>query len=242
MNRNFLILSVSVLVLSTTVLGYEGQDVFGEYYITVGEPTIDGVIGVGEWDNAKWLPLDLCYSDMQGVPCPDDLFDASWAALWSPENNCFYVVVTGRDTDNIFGTCYCDGTDYNKYDLVEVYVDANNSDMDPYNNVWNDDGDIIGMDYAQQWMTGYDGNDGWWCVPPQWPDYNDDNPLTAEYLPEMAATSVPHATEDGNVLTYEYALTPYESYGWLSGRETIELQLEADIQVGLDVEIGRAHV
>ena len=68
MNRNFLILSLFVLVLSTTALGYEGQDLFGEYYITVGEPNIDGVISLNEWDQAKWLPLDLCYSDMQGVP------------------------------------------------------------------------------------------------------------------------------------------------------------------------------
>ncbi|MCJ7693569.1 MAG: CBM9 family sugar-binding protein, partial [Sedimentisphaerales bacterium] len=232
MNKNFLILALSVLVLSTTALGYEGQDVFGEYYITVGEPTIDGEISEGEWDDAKWLPLDLCYSDMQGVPCPDDLFDASWAALWSPATNRIYVVVTGRDTDNVFGDCYCGGEDYNKYDLVEVYVDAANHDTSPYQQIWNDEGDEIGADYAQQWMTGYDGNEGWWCVPPQWPDYNDDNPLAAEYIPEMAVKLV------GDILTYEYALTPYESFGWLSGRETKELQLEADLQVGLDIVIG----
>ena len=232
MNRNFLISAVFVLVLCTTSFGYEGQDWFGEYCIPVGIPVIDGVISDGEWDHANWLPLDLHYSDNQGVGFPADLSEASWAALWSPTTNRLYVVVKGTDTDHVFGDCYCDGTDYNKYDLVEVYVDANNNDTDPYQLVWNDDGDEIGNDYAQQWMTGNDNNDGWWCVPPQWPDYNDDIPLTAEYIPDMATTVV------GDVLTYEYAIQPYKSFGWLSGRETAEVQLEADLQVGLDIVMG----
>ncbi|UCC21440.1 MAG: hypothetical protein JSW23_06380, partial [Planctomycetota bacterium] len=232
MNRNVLILSLSVLVLSTTASAYEGQDLFGEYYIMVGEPNIDGMIGPNEWDHAKWLPLNLHYSDNQGVPEPDDLFDAYWAALWNPATNRLYVVVTAIDTDHVFGDCYCDGSDYNKYDLVEVYVDANNSDMFPYQLVWDDEGNELGNDYAQQWMTGNDNNDGWWCVPPQWPDYNDDNPLAPEYIPDMATTV------DGYVLTYEYAIQPYKTFGWLTGRETTEVQLEADLQVGLDIVIG----
>jgi len=229
MNRNFLILSLSVLVLSTTALGYEGQDLFGEYYIPVGDPCIDGVISPGEWDHANWLDLDEVYNGD-----PRDLSDARWAAMWSPETNRIYVAVTGTDTVNIFGDYYGD-EGWNKYDLVEVYVDANNSDWFPYQLVWNDEGDEIGEDYAQQWMTGNDNNDGWWCELPQEMDYCDTNPLADEYRPEMATTIVLTPTEDGNVLTYEYALTPYKSFGWLSGRETTELQLEADLKVGLDV-------
>jgi hypothetical protein len=223
MNRNFLISAVFILVLCTTALGYEGQDIFGEYYIPVGDPCIDGVISPGEWDHANWLDLDqVYYGDAR------DLSDAKWAAMWSPETNRIYVVVQGRDTEQIFGDEFGE-LGWNKYDQVEVYIDANDSDMDPYSGVWDvETGDEIGMDYAQQWMTGNDNNDGCWCVLPQEPVYLDP-PLPEEYRPEMATTI------DGNLLTYEYAVLPFKSFGWLSGRETVELQLEADLEVGLDV-------
>jgi hypothetical protein len=217
-----------VLVFSGGAFGYEGQDLFGEYYIALGDPCIDGVISPGEWNHANWLELDQLYYPLDGA-WPSDLSNASWAAMWSPETNRIYVVVTGTDTMHSFTADYGDRGDWNKYDIVEVYIDANNSDMDPYQGVWDDEGNELGEDYAQQWMTGYDGNYGWWSVLPQEPDQNETNPLLDEYRPEMAVTV------DGPVLTYEYALRPYKSFGWLSGRETTELQLEADLQVGLDV-------
>jgi len=213
MSRKLLFLSCLVLVLSAPVFAYEGQDLFGEYFIPAGIPTIDGVISPGEWDNANWLDLDqLYYGD------PPDLSNARWAALWSPQTNLIYVVVTGTDTYHFFGDGYWSESDWNKYDTVQVYIDPSNSDAQYYSE----------QDPAQQWMAGNDNNGGQWimlpveCIFPE-------NPLDDEYRPQLATTI------NGDILTYEYAFKPYESFGWLTGRETKELQLEADLQVGLDV-------
>lgn len=214
MFRKALHLTFMVLAFSGVAFGYEGQDLVDEYYIPIGIPVIDGNISPGEWDHANWLELDkLYYGD------PPDLSDARWAALWSPETNLIYVVITGIDTDHVFGDGYWGADDWNKYDIAEVYFDPSNSDVNPYQQI---------QDPAQQWMSGNDTNEGRWIMlPVEW--VYPENPLDDELRPEF------YSTVEGDVYTYEYALTPYESFGWNTGRADKILQLEADTRVGIDV-------
>ena len=213
MSKKVLLVSFLVLILSASAFAYEGQDLVGEYRISVGIPTVDGIISPGEWDNANWLPLDqLYYMD------PLDLSNAKWAAMWSPQTNLIYVVVTGTDTYQIFEDGYWDETYWTKCDHVQVYIDPSNSDAQYY----------FEQDPAQQWVAGNDNNGGRWAMLPVECIFPE-NPLDDQYRPQLATTI------NGDILTYEFAFKPYESFGWLSGRETNEVQLEADLQVGLDV-------
>ena len=217
MSRKSLIsIVVFVLLCTVTAAAYEGQDLVGEYYIPIGIPVIDGVISPGEWDHANWLQLDkLYYQD------PPDLSDASWAALWSPETNLIYVVVTGTDTEHVFSPDgYWSDTAWNDYDVAEVYFDPSNSDVELYQHL---------QDPAQQWMSGNLLDGGRWIMLPVEHVYYPDNPLPDELRPDFNSTIV------GDVLTYEYAITPYESFGWLTGRANKILQLETDMRVGVDV-------
>jgi hypothetical protein len=215
MFRKTLHLILIVLAFCSGAFGYEGQDLVGEYYIPIGIPVIDGNISPGEWDHANWLQLDkLYYGD------PPDLSNASWAALWSPETNLIYVVVTGTDTVHVFGDGYWSDTAWNDYDVAEVYFDPSNSDVFEYQHL---------QDPAQQWMSGNDTNDGRWIMLPVEHVYYPDNILSDELRPEFFSTVV------GDVYTYEYAITPYESFGWNTGRADKILQLETDMRVGVDV-------
>jgi hypothetical protein len=215
MSRKSLVSIIAFVLLCTvTAAAYEGQDLVGEYCIPVGIPVIDGNISPGEWDHANWLQLDkLYYGD------PNDLSDANWAALWSPETNLIYVVIRGIDTEHVFGDGYWGKDDWNKYDIAEVYFDPSNSDVNPYQQI---------QDPAQQWMSGNDTNDGRWIMlPVEW--VFTDNPLSDDLRPEFFSTI------KGDEYIYEYALTPYEAFGWNTGRLDKILQLETDMRVGMDV-------
>ena len=212
--KSFIPIVAFVLLCTVTAAAYEKQDLVGEYYIPIGIPVIDGVISPGEWDHANWLQLDkLYYGD------PPDLSDASWAALWSPETNLIYVVVTGTDTVHVFGDGYWSDTAWNDYDMAEVYFDPSNSDISPYQQI---------QDPAQQWMGANNTTGGRWIMLPVEHVYPD-NVLPDELRPEFFSTVV------GDLYTYEFALTPYEAFGWNTGRANKILQLETDMRVGVDV-------
>ena len=214
--KSFISIITFVLLCTVTVSAYEGQDLVGEYYIPIGIPVIDGVISPGEWDHANWLQLDkLYYGD------PPDLSNASWAALWSPETNLIYVVITGTDTEHVFSPDgYWSDTAWNDYDVAEVYFDPSNSDVELYQHL---------QDPVQQWMSGNLLDGGRWIMLPVEHVYYPDNPLDDELRPDFNSTIV------GDVLTYEYAITPYESFGWNTGRADKILPLEIDMRVGVDV-------
>jgi hypothetical protein len=206
-----------VLLCTATVSAYTMQDAVGEYYIPIGIPVIDGVISPNEWDKALWLDLDeVYYGD------PLDLSNAKWAAMWSPDTNLIYVAVTGTDTVHIFGDSYGELA-WNKYDLMEVYVDVGNSDIQ----VYYVDGNTV-REPAHQWMCGNDNNDGSWVVLPEENEHPDNN-LPEEIRPTLV-TSI-----DGNVLTYELAIPPYEWIGWLTDNTMNLMELETDMRIGLDV-------
>jgi hypothetical protein len=214
--KSFISIIAFVLLCAVTASAYEGQDLVGEYYIPIGIPVIDGVNSPGEWDHANWLQLDkLYYGD------PPDLSDASWAALWSPETNLIYVVITGTDTEHVFSPDgYWSDTAWNDYDVAEVYFDPSNSDVELYQHL---------QDPVQQWMSGNLLDGGRWIMLPVEHVYYPDNPLPDELRPDFNSTIV------GDVLTYEYAITPYEAFGWNTGRANKILQLETDMRVGVDV-------
>jgi hypothetical protein len=215
--KSFISIISLVLLCTATVSAYTMQDAVGEYYIPIGVPVIDGVISPGEWDKANWLDLDKVY---YGDPL--DLSNAKWAAMWSPETNLIYVVVTVTDTVHIFGDYYGELA-WNKYDLMEVYIDIGNNDPETYYF----EGDLV-REPAHQWMCGNDNNGGSWVVLPE-ENLHPENPLPEEIRP-LLVTSI-----NGNVLTYELAIPPYEWIGWLTD-ETMNLrQLETDMRIGLDV-------
>ena len=218
--KSFISTILLVLLCTATVSAYEGQDLAGEYYIPIGVPVIDGVISPGEWDKALWLDLDMVYYPANGT-WPPDLSNAKWAAVWSPETNLIYVVVTGTDTIHIFGDYYGE-LGWNKYDLMEVYVDAGNNDIETY---WNPD---TVREPAHQWMCGNDNNGGSWVVLPEENEHPDNN-LPEEIRP-LLVTSI-----NGDVYTYELAIPPYEYIGWLTDNTMNLLQLETDMRIGLDV-------
>ncbi len=215
--KSFISTILLVLLCTATVSAYTMQDAVGEYYIPIGVPVIDGVISPGEWDKALWLDLDKVYN---GDPL--DLSNAKWAAMWSPETNLIYVVVTGTDTVHIFGDFYGD-LSWNKYDLMETYVDAGNNDIE----IYYVEGNGV-REPAHQWMCGNDNNGGNWVVLPE-ENLHPDNNLPEEIRP-LLATSI-----NGNVLTYELAIPPYEWIGWLTDNTMNLLQLETDMRIGLDV-------
>jgi len=215
--KSFISIISLVLLCTATVSAYPMQDAVGEYYIPIGVPVIDGVISPGEWDKALWLDLnEVYYGD------PLDLSNAKWAAMWSPDTNLIYVVVTGTDTVQIFGDSYGELA-WNKYDLMETYVDVGNSDIQ----VYYVDGNTV-REPAHQWMCGNDNNDGSWVVLPEENEHPDNN-LPEEIRP-LLVTSI-----DGNVLTYELAIPPYEWIGWLTDNTMNLMELETDMRIGLDV-------
>ncbi|MHC4310753.1 MAG: DOMON domain-containing protein, partial [Planctomycetota bacterium] len=206
-----------VLLCTATASAYTMQDAVGEYYIPIGVPVIDGVISPNEWDNAVWHDLNEVY-----YGTPEDLSNASWAALWSPDTNLIYVAVTGTDTDHIFGDYYGD-LRWNGCDTAEVYIDPGNNDPEAYYF-----GGIFIREPAHQWICGNDNFGGSWCERPE-EEVIPENPLPEEIRPTLV-TSI-----DGNVLTYELAIPPYEWIGWNFDHERNLLPLERDMRIGLDV-------
>jgi len=194
-----------ILVLglgSATAFGYTGQ---GQFSIPPGQPTIDGIISVGEWDAATWIDMDTIYT---GTPV--DLSQARWAAMWSPATNLVYVVITGTDTDHIFSS---DFVLWNEHDDVEIHIDANNTDVTGYDST---------QRYAQHYFIGPDGTGGKW----------------SHILTQSADSAIPGGyavTVNGNVITYEFALTPYTDLNLADPAGSPVRTLQAGDVIGLDM-------
>jgi len=196
---------LSLIFACPVVFGYTGQ---GQFNITTGQPTIDGIIGTGEWDSATWIDMDTVYTG--SVP---DLSEAKWAAMWSPGTNLVYVVITGTDTDHIFSSSFIE---WNEHDDVEIHIDAGNTDVTDYA-YYRDT-----MRYAQHYFIGPNGSGGEWSA----------------ILGSSADAVIPGGyavTVNGNVITYEFALTPYTDLNLANPAGSPVRTLQAGDVIGLDM-------
>lgn len=203
MNRIAVVLGV-VVVLACIAARAES------FVIRRGVATVDGVVSTGEWDNANWSEMDVIYSGM-----PWDLFDASWAAMWDPQDNAIYIAVTGTDTDHVLH----EYTTWDGQDCIEMYINARNDDALHFENM-----DTRKFDDAQQFVIGYDP-----AVTSLWVVLGGGNFVPTNAWPEMAFGIV------SNRLTYEFKLRPYDKFDYGNPTNSTEIRLRAGRVVGLDV-------
>jgi len=202
-------------VLNSIAFGYEADppnwEDQNDYSIVQGEPNVDGVISPGEWDAAEWINIGgNVYGGGTWPNCdPNDLNNVMWANMWSPETNLIYVAVQGTDTSHNFGTY----VSWNTQDDLEVYVDAGQSNLSGYDSNFR---------YGQHYFLGPDGVGGDWV-------YLDDQPADA-LMPGGYAVGV-----DGNVITYEFAITPYEELDLVTPGNSVIKTLQSGDLIGLDV-------
>ncbi|HUV41041.1 MAG TPA: sugar-binding protein, partial [Sedimentisphaerales bacterium] len=207
-SRVFVTVCVILLFIFTcpAAFAYTGQ---GQFSIPIGQPAIDGVINPGEWGTATWIDMDTVYSGT-----PTDVSQARWAAMWSPATNLVYVVITGTDTDHIFSS---DFTVWNAHDDVEIHIDAGNTNTsDPayYSSTV--------MRYAQHYFIGYNGTGGAW----------------SHISSQSADSAIPGGyavTVNGDVITYEFALTPYTDLNLANPAGSPVRTLQPGDVIGLDM-------
>ena len=208
-NKSLLSISVALVLClaNSAAIGYPDQN---DYIIVIGQPVIDGVISAGEWDSADWIDMNADYS----TPPPDDLSQASWAAMWSPGTNLIYVAVTGTDTSHNFSSSF---VAWNEHDDIEIYVDPGNTDVTDYA-YYRDT-----MRYAQHYFIGPDGGGGAW----------------SHILDRSADSILPPggyaASVNGDIITYEFALKPYSDLNLSSPGTSPVLPLEIGQVIGLDI-------
>ena len=169
----------------------------------------------GVIDSAEWSAAE--WLDMNEVysGSPNDLSDAKWAAMWDPNDNLIYVAVTGEDSNHIFTADYVDP---NAADALELYIDAGNNELADYN---------TDMAKAQHIFIGYDGIGGAWS-----------------YILDRSADSVLNdyaVSVDGNTITYEVVLEPYETLDIDNPGTSPVVGLSVGDILGLDMVMNTKH-
>ena len=174
-------------------------------------PVIDGVISPGEWDKAEWIEMDNGYGQVENWP---DFYP-------NDLHDCHWANLWNPETNLIYCVVY--GTDdshnfrdamkdWNTQDDLEIQIDGGNKDVRFYNPT-----------DAQHIFIGPTTTGGTWA---NFPD---------EALPGGYASTVV-----GDVITYEFALTPYITYDQVNiGNSTIA-DLEAGYWLGLDMCMSTA--
>ncbi len=183
----------------------------GQFSIFQGQPDIDGLISTGEWGSATWIDMDTVAFN------PADLSQARWAAMWSPATNLIYVAITGTDTDHIFSS---DFVNWNVQDDVEIYIDPGNLDTSNYN--------YDGQRFAQHYFMGPDGTGGAWSI-------------IASQSADSAMSGGYAVTVNGDVITYEFALTPYADLNLADPAGSLVRTLQPGHVIGLDMIMFTKH-
>jgi len=168
-------------------------------------PTIDGVID-SEWADADWHDLnEVPWRWDQGAEAPDyndwpqdninpandttEYFDVKAAFMWDSVTNLIFCAATGTDTVHYFTA---EHVTWDAADSIEIFIDANNSNSD-YR---------YDAERGQELRMGYNGSGGAWMV------HAGQHPWTGrsstQKTPEWAATL------DGNTITYEVSVVPFE--------------------------------
>jgi len=216
MSKKLFFLTVLLVgVVNSVSFGYPDQN---DYSIPRSLlPTLDGVISPGEWEKAEWIDMN---EPLYGTWFTPDLSNCRWTALWSPENNILYVAVQATDTDHLFKDAF---VIYNAHDDIEIFIDANESNTDVpalYRDTFR---------YAQHYFMGPDtSNSGGWVAI---------GGAAADHLmPAGYAVVVV-----GDVITYEFALTPYKDFDIANPENSTIVDLQVGELVGLDIDIGSKY-
>jgi hypothetical protein len=210
---------------------------FGQVEIPEGTATVDG--DLSDWAGAAWIDADqIYYSSNELWPADVPEGTPKWAAMWSSTTNMIYVAATLEDQNQISTT---ESTGWDTSDRVEFYVNAPNTDTSPY--YWGTPASEGGdMRDAQQWVVGHDGSTGPDDVAGYWATLGG-NPIPEGAEPEIAVRV------EGTTISYEIAMTPWESLLWvyddggstplrLEDENSTIVQLAAGVQMGLDVVLG----
>jgi hypothetical protein len=183
----------------------------GEYVITAGAVTVDGVLS--EWDDAVWTPLDQVYSGD-----PSDVTQAQFAAKWDDATNKIYVAARVNDSDHVFQDAW---GDWNQSDRLEIYFSVHGGDYQYFQEnaqqyvIWRGpttDSAVLGGERIGGPLAG---------DPPAVP-----GDMGFEFQIAL----------DGSEILYEAALTPFEFYdGFVGEPNSVVLDLAQDVTVLFDV-------
>jgi hypothetical protein len=96
-------------------------------------PVIDGSPFDRCWDYADWYPINVPWlvTDETGKErpaladsdLPNEDFNGQYKVMWSAATNKIYMLV--RVIDDVWVTGYTDGLNFNEYDGLEIFIDAN---------------------------------------------------------------------------------------------------------------------
>jgi hypothetical protein len=207
-------------------------------------PTIDG--NLSDWAGAQWISLDKSWNSWGwGDPQPAseenyfDLTESKFSARWSPVTNMIYVAITTVDpSQHLFGPASAEDPvawpEWDGAEQVEIYIDAANNDCETYSyDYWAPDGYY---QLAQQYV-GFRTTEGDDHVALGGPGGIMDV-VQKGILPEFKSSL------NGNVISYEVALTPY-SFLYITGDtarydltnvgESEIVTLEAGQVIGFDI-------
>jgi len=168
-------------------------------------PTIDGIISPGEWDKADWIHVG------------DTVYGGETYPNCFPNdvNDVHWAALWNPTTNLIYCVVYCTDRehnfrdyikDWNTQDDLEIMIDAANKDVRNYDPV---DG--------QKFEMGPKPDGGAWC--------SFEDSVTGGYTAGVV----------GNVITYEFALTPFDTYDMANPLNSTIVDLEAGHWLGLDM-------
>jgi len=169
--------------------------------ISYGTPTIDGTVGVGEWDDSTTNGL---YFVNGGAPDDEADFAGMWQALWDETALYVLTVITDQTTTNTSGNSY-------ERDNVELFLDipngkavagySNTDALSPtqFRSVWS-----TGLDQGVATIAQADITGGYvmeWQI--NWDDY--EGFPTGEFIgfDVHAGDSDDGSTRDGVIMWYE---------------------------------------
>jgi hypothetical protein len=215
--------SASMVLLMLSSLG------FG-YTMSEGPaPTIDG--NLSDWAGAEWINMDQVWSN-NGTD-PFDLSQAKCAVRWSSATNQIYVAATGVDVDHHFFPAVDATTvpptwpEWDGAEQVEIYFDAGNSNNTAYSY------DMGWYQTAQQFVGGrtVSGEDFIAIGGPSAIMEADKKGIVPGFKTSL----------EGDVISYEIALTPYQFLNIQPGYDlsglasSTILTLQPGMVVGLDI-------
>lgn len=181
-----------------------------------GTALVDG--SLAEWSmggaTPTWIAIDKVYDNWCGDPFVN-LSNAKYSAIWDDATNKIYLAATCTDTAQMFADGYAG---WNAQDDIEIYVDADNGNEDPYN---------ADFGYAQQWVIGKNATG---CS--SWQVLGAGGAISYGFNSAVKVV--------GSSINYEAEITPYDYYRGGGGTAEAEsiVNLAVNLLVGLDVVLG----
>ncbi len=174
-------------------------------------PLIDGHGDDLCWDSAIWYPIDQVWIPYNAVIDTND-YKGRFKVTWNSHFQLFYFLVEIRDDEFVRGYNYSSSAgDYPNYDVVELFVDADNSGGDHT---------FTHNAYAYH-ITGGNTNDFYEVIDIFGSDWSNNKVELSNHFPELGRT------EENSVYTWEFSMELHdESYSVLAPDESrVTLQI-----------------